>query len=899
MDIATENKQETSDNSNLQTETKEQEEISTGDLEIDIKMLPKQKKLNLFNEIQNSCVQQNIGEERKLKIASYMRETLSLSANEINENVQLKALTMLEDFFTYHDLIVAFAQHEMKQKIWEKDLSNFAYEILEIFAKSKGITDSYILYARWAAFVEIYDSEKIDLNIFTDILDRIFDDNNEEEKEVKTCMPIFRKMVTNDYTTDDEINKIFWQSTTKLFQKFAGFFAEYFMNMGDDEDENIMVKLNEMIDLILRVENLAKEQNYDITFESKLKEEVANLVTNQLQRFVNKDILSAIDDDGELCLNVLIEAVKFITSHFQEVYKQNFEIFQRLQEYSFAKNLYIIYDEKITETIKPMIEETTKSFKQESQAITVIAAIQLYEELKKFSQIGTENYHNCDLQLASYENWFPSQLIKIIKTPELISKAIASENDDSSNDFANYKRTSSAVDSMALIFTVKDFWAQFENKGKREDEALQFIVNELCRLTLDYIDKYMNKFDNDESESDTYNNRLIKMSIAVANFQFVLEELQGLLKNNLQEFNFIESDNVREIFKNTFKIIEDKMTTTIEVQTEKFMPEFQKWVMEAAADENNRDKFLDDFYNLLTNLEKNLKQKRFETAKKILWNQIIKILPQILDDAINDNESQEFFSNLKEIWLNLKEMNLPINDEEKDIVANFEESLEWYSMESSELLYRQYEHQSKKISNTASATVICSIVNNKLKIEILNARNLNALVPDSNCHSFIKFKPIHKEFNSVSSQQTKVHENSHFPLFEESFEIELTEKQRKCQNAAIYFKLKRKLPLGTVSTLGEAFLSFREIPIITDENQKPLRKELSFIKLSEDECDGVKTMTVLKYRKKSNDETTKKILIDMKYRDKAPTVDFVKKQMVNVIRTSYRKSSKLIPKLNM
>lgn len=80
------------------------------------------------------------------------------------------------------------------------------------------------------------------------------------------------------------------------------------------------------------------------------------------------------------------------------------------------------------------------------------------------------------------------------------------------------------------------------------------------------------------------------------------------------------------------------------------------------------------------------------------------------------------------------------------------------------------------------------------------------------CDPYVKVRLLPQEkFADVKASKTHVQKETLFPLFDETFNIPLTEEQRSIEDAIVVFEVKDKDFLRT-RFMAEAFLSFREIP---------------------------------------------------------------------------------------
>jgi BAI1-associated protein 3 len=116
----------------------------------------------------------------------------------------------------------------------------------------------------------------------------------------------------------------------------------------------------------------------------------------------------------------------------------------------------------------------------------------------------------------------------------------------------------------------------------------------------------------------------------------------------------------------------------------------------------------------------------------------------------------------------------------------------------------------------SSLTIFCCFINDTLKIEILNARNLPVNELNKKCDSYVKVRLVpEQKFPNFHNFKTKVQCNTIFPLYEESFQTSLTKEQQNLKDAIISFTVKEKNLVTGDACIAETFLLFEDIPQVT------------------------------------------------------------------------------------
>jgi hypothetical protein len=248
--------------------------------------------------------------------------------------------------------------------------------------------------------------------------------------------------------------------------------------------------------------------------------------------------------------------------------------------------------------------------------------------------------------------------------------------------------------------------------------------------------------------------------------------------------------------------------------------------------------------DMLNILHDELAHHEFGVAKSILWRDILEMFSEVTQTSINEKMPQDYFINLIKIFISLKhafqytkdasENNTGINKKAEKIGK----LLEYYALDTLQLIHRYYKDRydiqqqaSENLPNPHSfLTVKCAFDGLKLRIEILNAYEL---ITNVKCDSYVKVHIIPERSCLIHQNfKTKVQQNTHCPLYDEVFKIELTMEQKLMRDSIIYFNIKNKSLIGSNGSIAEAFLAFKDIP---EGLNKAKTMQLTLTRL---QCDG-------------------------------------------------------------
>lgn len=430
-----------------------------------------------------------------------------------------------------------------------------------------------------------------------------------------------------------------------------------------------------------------------------------------------------------------------------------------------------------------------------------------------------------------------------------IEKSI--EIDKLKPEFDTVKFSSSAIDTIQILYGTKKFWEDLKWFDTSEKENLvEKITMDICHVSDMYFDRFIEKIENSvENEKRNIDKVSSHLSVAIGNYKYISDNNHNLMNEFIKNNEITDMSSIRKHVESTKEKLCEKVHNLLATILKLLYPTMREMIVENAKDKNFVD---DDNYkcltkhieDMLTVLHDELARHEFGVAKSILWSDILEIFPKITQDSINEKMSQDFFRNLLKIYFSLIqtfqyiEPESTVNRNKK--AQKIQKLMEYYAIDTPQLIHRYYKDRyeiqqqvSKNLPNPHRfLTVNCAFSGLKLKIEVLNAKDLVTYDINRKCDSYVKVHIIpERSFPSYQNFKTKVQHSNNFPLYDEVFELELTQEQKFKSDAIIYFNIKNKYLIATNDSIGEAFLAFRDIP---EDSKKSKPMQLTLTRLQSD-----------------------------------------------------------------
>lgn len=354
--------------------------------------------------------------------------------------------------------------------------------------------------------------------------------------------------------------------------------------------------------------------------------------------------------------------------------------------------------------------------------------------------------------------------------------------DDLKTTIADSKHSSSALDTLAILFSSKKFWDDLKWPNEEDHKhIIALISGDNCRFVSIYFDLIFERVKNFDgiNKSGIFQVPL-EVCIVVGNINYVSQGVRKLIQELTA--NKVSDASIKNFVDNVFKHGRARIETLIRELTKKMMPSIRKLLLEeahASTKLDDDDQVIVYVDNILSTFYKNLHNEDFETVKILLWEEVLKVFIDLIHKSLEVKEIHVFYSNLKKIFDELYELfEKPAETDKRLKIINC--FLERYGLDTSKLIHHYYKDRyfmqqeiSKSPANPYGVlTIHCCFFHNTLKIEVLNAKSLVPAGNNKKCDSFVQINIVPEEsFLKNQNYKTKVEADTHFPLFDEHFEM--------------------------------------------------------------------------------------------------------------------------------
>ncbi|KAL1461866.1 hypothetical protein WDU94_013733 [Cyamophila willieti] len=364
---------------------------------------------------------------------------------------------------------------------------------------------------------------------------------------------------------------------------------------------------------------------------------------------------------------------------------------------------------------------------------------------------------------------------------------------------SSVKHSSSAVDTVAICYAIKTFWKELAWPDVEDCFTLiTRIVADICQSCIYYADRMRKKLDLFSRVLNVFQ-VTPEWCYAMNNIDYVRRSIEPLVHELevakiVQKLAALHGDKRVTKYQNcelTIQIVvednndtmSNKLVDLISNAINKMLPVIERLLLQGIELEMN-NKSLDELMiyldtSLLT-MRNEMDSDNFKRVLDIIWDTVLSKMKDIT--RLGVNQPPQYYKHV----LNIFDVLVEYFKESKEAIDEFRQSLELYSLSTNELIHMYYLEQCQTIQSNGGdcgqLTIRAMILKNQglLKIEILNCRNLKPNGSDKCCNPFVRFKfvPENKFLDiSNSKHRTKDQKKTFFPLFDETFQISLTNDQ--------------------------------------------------------------------------------------------------------------------------
>ncbi|XP_065338040.1 protein unc-13 homolog 4B isoform X3 [Cloeon dipterum] len=578
-------------------------------------------------------------------------------------------------------------------------------------------------------------------------------------------------------------------------------------------------------------------------------------------------------DDQDIQLSYYIKILSLLQSDLLRAIEYHDKIYSEVAQFEYTKVIYEVYDERVFGLVEPVVQQTCKNLKPlrfnedptqglyDNDDITMGTSLfELYIALQRFVVMGKGRYLNEDYKCSKFHTWFVKGVaqwldIALYKALKRIEKAVELGNLQPIDEHVKF--SSSAVDTLSIYYQIKVFWKQLNWPDVESSYTfVAKIIDDICRCSEFYAAKMSTRVAGLGETENAFSKKFevtTEWCTAINNIEYIRQAIHpfvlelGLenILNSMAEFH--SESNATQCRKTLQLVIDEAIDTVsnkiidlIEIMAEKMIPSLHRFLVEAAEllHQNNMslDRLMDYLQKNFETLHSHLSEENFKRTLAIVWDKLTKQLQELIDSSIEKRRPPSFFANLSgalgimEGFFKYDETEIASLCENSDLLAITKARLKMHSLDTSELIQQyflnRYEEQ-KLLTHTPSQnseqccgllTVKCMFQDQYLKIEILNGRNLRPTDSNGYCDSYVKVHllPEDKFAGSVTKCKTKVHKKNLFPLYDEIFNMPISEDLQRTENALIHFVVKDYEMLSSNELVGEAFFPFSEVRFDSD-----------------------------------------------------------------------------------
>ncbi|EEB13180.1 conserved hypothetical protein [Pediculus humanus corporis] len=795
----------------------------------------------------------HLKKKSKTKKRGDVKLKLSFSS-EKNSQVSLQEYRHLLKLLLLHEL----NNTKVDPYEWNGNFSSLAKDILTQHIAQSGLTTSSVLLAQWIEFISVHSDHPLNFILFKNILLKLtttIHAGNLQDDELKLFWEATKKFLPSCINYIRKIRK--YPVNNKTITNQANTAISILSILSDLNVPEDVTLFSRSTYGWLR----EPEENEDGKYE--IKQVVKEAIIQGASDWYNHLISSNSEEKSlEDQLQLIIRVVQFVRTDIQRALESYEKVFKENMQFSYARILYEFYEEKISEMAEDVVVEACKLLKpikfkeihnrlenrfEEGDDNPMLkmgtTLFELYLGLQRFAILGTGLCPTgSSFKINEFHLWFHRGVaqwldIALYKAMQRIEKA--AELDNLKPVDSSVKYSSSAVDTLAIFYQIKIFWKQLAWPDVEGSYTfIAKIIDDICRCCIFYADRMTRKVEGIGHTSSIYEDKFQvthEWCLAINNIDYVRTSIPTFSKDLglddiISALADFQSPSAADHCKQTLTIIVENAMETVgnkilELQdtvVSKMSPSINRFLMEGAEllhrESNSVERLMQYLDENLIMLNNQLNEDNFQGILNVIWNTVALLLNQLVKNSLEKRRPPSFFSNLYLTLQILKNFFKKTEDSKSNTkLASIEHNLRLHGLETWELIHQFHlerfkEQEEMENANLGYVTVRGQFVDNLLKIEIMNARNLHPKDSNGSCDPYVKINLIPEEkFSSVTKPRTKTHKKTTFPLFDEVFSMQLTSDQKNIENSLIHFIIKDQDFLGN-EFLGEAYMDLKNIP---------------------------------------------------------------------------------------
>lgn len=791
--------------------------------------------------------------EKKNKNKGLVKLKLAFSS-EKNNQVAFQEGRHLIRLLLLHEI----ENKNIDPKEWDGDFPEPANTILRQHAAQSGLRPADECLARWLEFTRFHTTQQLNFSLFEKVLEQII------------------QPLKNGLYSDEEV-KLFWDGVKRILPSVVQYIRK--LRKWSQEDKNYVQTLTSVLKVISQISPLDVPDGFDLFPKSvydwlKLDESSKLLLIDVVRETIKQSSSEWFDQvvannkpvetTTDAVLQQSVKVAQLVRNDLQRSIESFNKLFYMIIGIQYAVEIYQLYDEKVCQHVQPCVKEICSlirpinvenndiidSIDTNNDNLTMGTSLfELYLILQKYLMLG-QGIILTDIEqlgISKFHTWFQRAVahwldIAVYKAIVRINKAI--ELDDLKPVDSSVEYSSSAIDTFSIFYQIKVFWTQLSWPDIEGNYTfVTKIIDDICRCCVHYAEK-MGKRVESIGESDSVYGKKFEVTnewcLAINNIHYIRQSIKPFvdelgIENIIKQLTESRNPTAVEHCKKTMELVvlnalenvQNKIIDLLNIMSIKMCPVVKRFLLEGGEilnqGNNHMDRLIRYLDENLTTLNSQLNSDNFDKILIILWESIYKVLSELIQDSLEKKRPAAFFANMDAALQILvgffkQSENLENNNNFKHITN----VLKYNGMETDELIHSYYIerlNEQRKITDAHEGmlTVRAQFVHSTLRIEILNARNLVAHDKNGSCDPFVKIYLIPSEkFADITKPKTKSQKKNLFPLFDESFTLQLTKEQREVPKAMAHFVVKDQDFIST-QFIAEAFLEFSDIPNTTLE----------------------------------------------------------------------------------
>ncbi|CAH1131281.1 unnamed protein product [Ceutorhynchus assimilis] len=745
---------------------------------------------------------------------------------------------------------------------WCENFTPQADQLLTQHVAQSGLTQTEVALCSYSVYAGIHQKHPLSFGLFSKLLEKLL------------------KPLQTEIINEEDL-KLFWEATRKLLPSCLSIIRKIRKKTTNEKTimkqvMEVLKILNYIITLGPTDIDLFPSNLYPwITFHGNgpncdIQGALRDAISKGANDWLNYIIENNTENGGTSIskLQNLIQMIQLIRSDLQKAIEYYDKFFIEHVNFQYAKCLYTFYQARVATLCEPDVREICKNLKtldnsdykfgegfvNEDPTVDPLAEgtslFELYLAIQRFVTLGQglcpADYNS--FHIRNFHQWFHVGVatwldIAVYKALQRIEKAV--ELDPLVHIDSTVKYSSSAVDTLTIFYQVNTFWQQLNWPDVEGCYTfIAKIIDDICQCCVSYAKKMAARVDGLGHIENVYEKKFevtTEWCLAINNIDYVRETLEpftrdlgmeDILKKIMELKGPVDEkrcrDTLNTVISNAIDTVRNAIVELLETVVNKMIPSMKRLLIEGAElcdqDSNCIDRLMMYVDENLGTLNTELNEENFNRILEIVWESLSETINELIRNNLENRRPPSFFSNLhKTLILMLGVYKDPSDCNSCDALKRTEQVLRVNALETSDLIHEVHLELADKFDQFTESpygeiSFRSKFDGDTIQIEVINARDLAVMDSSGNSDSFVRIHllPEH-EFANVEKPKTKTHHKTLFPLYDETFTINLTPAQREIENGLVLLSVKDKDLLGYNNQyIGETFIRFRDIPCTSE-----------------------------------------------------------------------------------